>query len=439
MVYLSGAMFYRRSTDGGETWGQQVELVPDDSMIGQVWNRPLAVSGQKVAFVWGNPGPGGSVQSIKIVRSTDGGETWLEPQVLALNQGTISYSSPMVSMTEDQIAVTINRYVSIYYQYFMTRSFDGGITWDSVRQITFLPESHGGLGDLTVTREFVFLTYERATPPSYREIWFMMSTDSGTTWSNEQALSIIDDYDGWEPNIDADDEGNVYVTWQDVKYGSLGFTGTVLMRKSTDNGQSWGPEIRISELPTAVRSSLAIDRNIIHAAWDDERNGFQDATTEYVGSSDGGLTWCPEVTLGGPLRRALSVAIGATFQRVFALWSSDRSVPDDTAHVYFRAGDIMTTTGRTTAQLPNSLMLVSPYPNPFNGKTTIVFEIPERTLVRLSVLDLLGREVRVLANQVVEAGVHRFIMDAAGLSTGVYYLAFFTQEAKEVRPIVLVK
>jgi hypothetical protein len=32
VVYLAGAVYYRRSTDGGESWGQQVELVPDDSM-----------------------------------------------------------------------------------------------------------------------------------------------------------------------------------------------------------------------------------------------------------------------------------------------------------------------------------------------------------------------------------------------------------------------
>jgi hypothetical protein len=278
--------------------------------------------------MWGNRGLGGVARSIKIVRSADAGETWLEPQVLAVNQGTVFYNAPMISMRDDRFVVTLNRQVVTHYQYFTTRSTDGGVTWDSIRQITFHPESHGWDGDLAATQDHVFLTYERATPPSYREIWFMMSSDSGTTWSDEQIISVIDDYDGWEPDIATDGKGNVYITWQDVKYGTLGFTGTV---------------------------------------------------GHYLASSAD-----PE-------------------------------------------------------QIPRSFGLFSAYPNPFNSETTVVFEIPERTPVHLSVFDLLGRELRTVFDGAVDAGVHRFTVDGAGLSTGIYYVELVTRGETRVLPVVLMR
>jgi hypothetical protein len=175
-----------RELDYTPPWGDEIELVPDDSTTGQLWNRPFAASGSNVSFVWGNLRSSG-IRSIKIVRSTDAGETWLEPQVIAVNGESVSYSAPMVSMVDDDVFVTLNRQVlGGSYQYFMTRSYDDGVTWDSIRQITSYPESHGALGDLIAIQDHVFLTYERATPPSYREIWFMVSSDSGSTWSNSK-------------------------------------------------------------------------------------------------------------------------------------------------------------------------------------------------------------------------------------------------------------
>jgi hypothetical protein len=439
VVYHAGGVYYRRSADGGKTWGLQTELVSDDSMSGSLWKSPLAAFGSSVAFVWGNIRSSG-VRSIKIIRSTDAGETWLEPQVLAVNEGTVSFDAPMVTMREDQIFVTMNRYVIPSYQYFMTRSFDGGVNWDSVRQITTFPESHGSLGDIGVTADRVVLTYERATQPSGREIWFMGSSDSGTTWSDEEIISEIDDYDGWEPNVAADGEGNVYITWQDVKYGSFGFTGTVLMRRSTDNGLTWGPEIRVSDPPSAVRSSLSVDRNVIHVVWDDERSGILTKTIQYRGSTDGGLTWCPEFTVGDTLEVVLGGFVASLEGAVHVTYSSSLASLGG-ADVFYRSGLCSVTSVNSSpgGSHSSSFQLWGNYPNPFNAQTTIVYEIPWRTHVRIGLFDLLGRELRVLADHIVEAGMQRVTVNADGLSSGVYYIGFFTETTEEMRPIVLIK
>jgi uncharacterized lipoprotein YddW (UPF0748 family) len=60
------------------------------------------------------------------------------------------------------------------------------------------------------------------------------------------------------------------------------------------------------------------------------------------------------------------------------------------------------------------------YPNPFNPETVIRFRLPEATQVRLSVHDVLGREVAVLVSETLPSGSHSVTFEAGTLSTGVY-------------------
>jgi hypothetical protein len=252
-------------------------------------------------------------------------------------------------------------------------------------------------------------------------------------------ISTIDDYDGWEPDIAADGAGNVYISWQDVKYGAFGFTGTVLVRKSTDNGLTWEPEIRVSDLPSAERSSLSVEQDAVHVVWDDERSGILSRTIQYRGSTDGGLSWCPEYTVGDTLEVVTGGSVAAAEGMVHVAYSSYLYSVGD-ADVFYRSGIYsVTSVDPGLSGGPPSFHLFSAYPNPFNSQTTVVFEVPERTHIRLSVFDLLGREVRVLAEGTFSAGVHRVAMEGGGHSTGVYYLELSTERGRMVRPIVLIK
>ena len=59
-------------------------------------------------------------------------------------------------------------------------------------------------------------------------------------------------------------------------------------------------------------------------------------------------------------------------------------------------------------------------PNPSKGRAAIAFTIADREEVRLTVYDLLGREVAVLAEGVHEAGTHQSVFDGTDLPSGVY-------------------
>jgi hypothetical protein len=327
VVYHAGSVYYQRSTDSGQTWGLQTEIVVAESVSATLWNRPLAAIGSSLYFVWENTHPSGAITSIKLKRSNDGGETWLDPQVLAYNGVAAGFYAPMVGAQGNQVFVTLNRSVSLTYQYFLTRSFDAGVTWDSVRQITSLPETHGGLGDFLLMLERAYLTFERATLPSGREIGFMVSTDSGSTWNAEVLISTIDNYQAWEPNVAADAVGGVYLSWHDAKYGSTGYGGSVLVRKSTNDGIDWNEESRVNMVPSALHSSLALGIDAVHVAWDDERYGTFNSRVYHSMSSDDGISWCNEMLLSDPAGESIDPGIAVSRNGVHCMWYDNIITP----------------------------------------------------------------------------------------------------------------
>ncbi len=77
--------------------------------------------------------------------------------------------------------------------------------------------------------------------------------------------------------------------------------------------------------------------------------------------------------------------------------------------------------GKVPPATPASFQVFQNYPNPFNPQTTIRYVLAKRSHVRVSVYDLLGREIRVLLDAAQESGVHTILFDAGSLSSGAYF------------------
>ena len=73
------------------------------------------------------------------------------------------------------------------------------------------------------------------------------------------------------------------------------------------------------------------------------------------------------------------------------------------------------------SDIPTSFSLSQNYPNPFNPNTTISYAIAKRGLVRLTIYDILGKEIRILVSEYQEAGQYDVDFDVKGLSSGVYF------------------
>jgi hypothetical protein len=95
--------------------------------------------------------------------------------------------------------------------------------------------------------------------------------------------------------------------------------------------------------------------------------------------------------------------------------------------------------------LPTPLLRLSSHPNPFNPRTTIRFEVPQRTEVEVEIFDLRGRRVRrLVSGEEFTAGTHAVTWlgdDDAGraLASGVYVARVRVGGARATKKMVLAK
>ncbi len=89
--------------------------------------------------------------------------------------------------------------------------------------------------------------------------------------------------------------------------------------------------------------------------------------------------------------------------------------------------------------LPISFELEQNYPNPFNPITQMGVRIAEFGMVKLSVCDMLGREVMVLANEERSPGSYTFTWDATNMPSGVYFYTLTAGGFRETKRMVLLK
>jgi len=89
--------------------------------------------------------------------------------------------------------------------------------------------------------------------------------------------------------------------------------------------------------------------------------------------------------------------------------------------------------------MPKEFRLYQNYPNPFNPSTFIKFDLPREAKVKLSVYDVMGRLVRVLVDEQMQAGRYRVEFRGDGLASGVYFYRLEAGEFVSVKKMVLVK
>jgi N-acetylneuraminic acid mutarotase len=89
--------------------------------------------------------------------------------------------------------------------------------------------------------------------------------------------------------------------------------------------------------------------------------------------------------------------------------------------------------------LPTCFALGQNYPNPFNPSTTIKYELTKSSAVKLSVYDMLGREVSVLVNERRNAGVHEVKFNGSNLASGVYLYRIQAGDFVSTKKLVLLR
>ena len=97
------------------------------------------------------------------------------------------------------------------------------------------------------------------------------------------------------------------------------------------------------------------------------------------------------------------------------------------------------TSTETSEELPKEIMLSQNYPNPFNPTTQIDFALPSESHIQISVYDITGRRVAVLANGSYAAGHHQVSFNGAQLASGLYLYRLQTDSGVLTRKMMLIK
>jgi hypothetical protein len=103
------------------------------------------------------------------------------------------------------------------------------------------------------------------------------------------------------------------------------------------------------------------------------------------------------------------------------------------------SGTIVTGITHNGNEIPKTYSLSQNYPNPFNPSTDIKFSIPKNSAVKLTVFDITGKEVAVLVDGQLNAGIYKYNFDASNIATGVYFYKVEADGFTDVKKMMLIK
>ncbi len=220
-----------------------------------------------------------------VTRSLDGGISWESAQVISegfsgVGQGTISASGQAIHMVWSEVHSGAQEIV-------YSRSLDGGVSWSSP---STLMSSEMSCKDPWVCVNGVYVSviwedWRNGVP----EVYFRRSTDSGVTWTKEFSLSLVDKYASEAPRIAVSGTVLQAVWSEDTSEGAA-----VVYVKSINNGSSWTRKQLISPQSTSPEPTLAVSGKNVLVTFQREVDGTGEIfLTE---SRDTGTTWSTPVT-----------------------------------------------------------------------------------------------------------------------------------------------
>ena len=305
-------IYYKRSIDGGLSWGPATRLTEN---LAQSNNPSIAVARDRVHVVWWDTRTG--VHQIHYTHSPDGGLTWQGDRRIVDSPGGSAHPSVAVSASNVHVVYVDGRDGQGEVYYF--QSLDNGVTWGPEYRLSALP--HNSYTPTVAAWEsnvYAAWTDTRhgGSPSSLEEEYFRRSTDNGETWDDEVRLTD-DPANSWAPSLAAFG-AYVWITWFDERDGNW----EIYTKRSTDFGVTWSDDRRLTFDPGASqRPSLARHGSSLHIVWWDTRDGNNEIYTMH--SPNLGDTWGPSGRLTQNPGSSVLASAAAAPSGVHAVWQDD--------------------------------------------------------------------------------------------------------------------
>jgi hypothetical protein len=397
--YDSLQAYYKRSCDGGLTWGPDQRL---SARHGRVLGTAIALSGSTVHVVWVE----NRLDDAEVYyrRSTDAGATWL-PETCVTESAWVCGD---ISLAASDAFVHLvwwahgEGWDASYYR----RSTDAGATWGP--RIT-LPNLYAFTCDPTiaVAGSKVHVVWPDAGGAQPAGMYYRCSNDRGASWG--APTRIVADSGFCEGASIAARDSFVHMVWRD----DSGYPYRLYYKRSSNGGSSWEPDrVLIDDTSHARGPSIAVSGTRVHVVWQSDRTGTNHLY--YCYSSDDGLTWSPDTCLSASASVAFRPSIAVSGPTLHLVWYDERDGNDE---IYYKrnpsgnAGIGEESTPRVrellaTCCLPPAATIVRGVLF-LSGASSPAPQAPSR------LLDISGRKVLAL---------HPGPNDVSRLSPGVYFV-----------------
>ncbi|TDI72216.1 MAG: hypothetical protein E2O85_00895 [Bacteroidetes bacterium] len=409
VVNLRGEVYGTK--DGGSSW----ELLYSNPILGF---RSTAFINDRIGFV-------GSLSSGRVLFQTfDGGRNWFD--LTSRIKGTIPQSICGLWVVDEN---TIYGVGAFFGGPWFLKSTDGGVTWTSklvgtgakaLVDVYFKNKNEGyAVGG---TADVAQMLQGNAV--------VLRTIDGGSNWTQvhqtSHSLNVGGEW-GWKISFPSELVG----------YVSLEYTGNndnepAKYLKTVDGGLTWTEH----HIPGSTQVSGLQGIGFIT-----EEIGWASGRGQTSATIDGGTTWQqisdydpdtnPDGELDGRTNRifvinsTLAYAVGAYTYRF------DGSIPIHIAP-------------ESVPERPAQFQMDQNYPNPFQKSTTIGYTLFENVNVRITIRDILGRQVRTLLSEFQSPGTYTLTWNGrddggSRLANGTYLYLMDIGEHIEVKHAVLLR
>ena len=344
------------SPDGGETWEMQFEQ-PNSHF------RSVGFFDELNGWV-GNVGEGefGAIDSTNLYFTEDGGASWSP-------FNDFSGPSPNglcgIQVINDSVLYAVGR---VRGPGFFVKTSDKGVNWTSYSFNQYV--SVAGLIDLHFfspdTGFIVGLT--DADHNQSRGI-VLKTTDGGETWMPVHISSRLGEW-AWKIHFPSKNVG--YVSLQ------RNYESPIYFLKTVDGGATWDEMLFMNDY-YFIQGIGFIDENL---GWMGGNSSYPTFVT-----TDGGYNWS-------------SADFGSRVNRFNFINNNIGFACGETIYKY--TSNLGTFVKNELAKFPKNPVIN--YPNPFNPSTTISVYVPETGILKVSIIDLLGKEIITLHNAWVNEG-----------------------------------
>lgn len=515
----SGDIFYKRSTDNGITWSNDLRFT--DTQNGNYFPS-ISISGTNVHVIWEDRRNGQSGE-IYYRRSTDNGASW-ENEVRLTNNPANSWM-PALSVNGSNVQIVWLDQRTGSFEVYNKFSTDNGVSWSTDTKVTN-GFSFTNIGSVSIFNKgnMVFLSWPDSRSGN-EEIYFNNSTNNGTSWNTDQRLtnsagisvntsvsaSFNKIFNVWTDSRDGNKE--IYFKKNILNGGLHSITGIVTY---ADNNQpvSGGYAKALYHdkitnqiftidsaiiLPNGQYSFTNIPDDTLDLMYYQDDDLLQFVPTYYISTIDwreSQKVFATEnlTNINPKVLRINNQSNPYSISGQITMQGDSGLIPLSNCIVYLKIGNDFKNYGITnsngyytvtklpagnfnlivqrmgflpisqnititntslqninytiinpigiepvSSEIPKTFSLSQNYPNPFNPNTTIKFDLPVSGLIKLSVYDILGREIETLINEDLKAGTYLVNWNASNYPSGIYFYRIETRDFTETKKMILIK